>query len=107
MPGCSGWEVEQAVKRNDKKFIELEFRKHNLDLSVNFLGRTPLTACVVENQAEALQLLLKLGADPDGKSYEGGRREPPLITAVRLKNLPCVKILASSGANLTLTNFYG
>ncbi|CAG7834060.1 unnamed protein product [Allacma fusca] len=103
----SSWENYRAVKDSSIEVIRAEHLKKNFDPNTNFRGQTLLTTSVIEGRADVVQLLLEMGANPNLKSDEGGRRETPLITAVRLKKYSCVKILTSKGALISTTNFYG
>lgn len=80
---------------------------HRLDANVRFKGESLLATTIKSGRPNLLQLFVEQGADPNLKSYENGRYEPALITAVRYKSLWSVQILLEHGANLSHTNFYG
>lgn len=82
-------------------------KSHRLNPNIRFKNESLLCTTIKRGCPNLLKLFLEHGADPNLKSYENGRYEPALITAVRYKSLSCVQILLEYGANLSKTNFYG
>lgn len=101
------WEAHIAIKQKNVSLIQQYLQAGKLNPNLKFRRDSLLTTAINENQLEILKLLLENGADPNLKSYENGRSEPPLITATRLNNLKAVELLVSHGANIQSSNFYG
>lgn len=84
-----------SVKKVSRFFNALE---NDVQISAErrrTLGRQ-LHQLVILDEIEAIELLLRQGADPDG----GGSVRPPLYTAVDLKNLSACEILMEYGASM-------
>lgn len=90
-----------------ESILEEALKSHRLNPNIRFKNESLLSTTIKKSCPNLLKLFLEHGADPNLKSYENGRYEPALITAVRYKSLPCVQILLEYGANLGKTNFYG
>lgn len=105
--GWSGWEAYCAVKDNNISLLKKGNEENKLDPNATFRGGTILSTAILLNRPELVRLLLELGADPDLKSEQNGRKETPLITAVRMGNYVIVETLLAAGANMDATNFYG
>ncbi|CAL8102362.1 unnamed protein product [Orchesella dallaii] len=87
--------------------LEEALKTQNLNPNSRFKQESLLSTAIKKKAPNLLQLLLHHGGDPNLVSYENGRYEPAIITAVRYKSLTCVQILLSCGANLDKGNFYG
>ena len=105
--GMSAWEAHVAIKQRNVSLIKQQLSSGNLNANLIFRHDTLLATAINENQTEIIQLLLEFGADPNLKSYENGRNEPPIITATRFGNLTAVQLLLIHGASPSSSNFYG
>lgn len=70
-----------------------------LDVSLAGFG---LTRAVEDNRLDMLRLLLGRGADPNA-TYMGAT---PLVHACRRGNVPVIRLLLDSGANINVTAHY-
>lgn len=89
-----------AVHRVDPDMAALLLNKGaKLDVSLAGFG---LTRAVEDNRLDMLRLLLGRGADPNA-TYMGAT---PLVHACRRGNVPVIRLLLDSGANINVTAHY-
>ena len=76
----------------------------NINRQDDVNGKMPLYWAVNNGHLKTTRVLLSLGADVNGLSYleTEDMEEPPLITAVRQRDIPMVRLLLRKGANANL-----
>jgi ankyrin repeat protein len=109
---CSAWEMHVMVNKGDHISLIRMLQAVNKNVigtitNKKFKNETLLSTAIKCGHNNIAKLLLKHGADPNQRSFENGRNEPPLITATRFKNLELVKLLLENDANISKTGFYG
>jgi len=97
---CAGPRLQECAETNDVDDLRLLCREPGLRVNAESfkrgLGQTPLHSAAAFGSAEALQLLLELGMDPN---IEDTRRERPLHYGVLCGHIAMVRLLLAGRAD--------
>ncbi|KAJ5115954.1 hypothetical protein N7456_000302 [Penicillium angulare] len=87
-------------------WITQTLHRHGADINtLDDEGHSALTFAVEYESAEATELLLKNGANPDGDDKAPGDR--PMLLAAHNGNVPVLEVLIQYGANIEITGNMG
>jgi len=113
----STWTAHIAIKSGRLDILKkLDFSSctpNGFNPNASFRGERLLTTAVKRNDPNIVAFLFKNGADPNLKSEEDGRYEPPLMTLIRLgvskdaKSTVFSLFMKHPHIDANVTNFYG
>jgi ankyrin repeat protein len=92
------WFFSECIKAGVEQLIIDGINSGEIEIeSRDCLNRTPLMVAVEQNKHELVRELLRLGANPSGKSDDG---QTCLSRAIEGNDLPLLKLLVESGADI-------
>ena len=102
-------QVLDAAVQNDQQQLKYLANNSGLDQTDN-LGRSAILLALIDQNYQAMQILLTMGANPDyyDQALSGSVTDPtPLLHAGARGDIKALKILLEAGANTSILNYYG